>query len=98
MTVPLQGRNHGNGQTGQLPPEMFADMMAFTYSTRKVISRDLRYLYVNLFSRHFFAYVCAASYRIKLLTSQCTMLPKTPSKEPETSFKGASCEVKPSVS
>ena len=36
---------------------------------------------------NFCACVCAASDRIKQLTNQCTMLPKTPSTEPETSFE-----------
>ena len=67
--------------------ETFANTMAFTYFTWKVISRDRLTSKWTSSQDNFFACVCAASYRIKLLTNQCTVLSKTPSTEPETHFE-----------
>jgi len=74
------------GEQGHCPPP-------------KVCKRDgVHVLHTKRYSRdcvtstwtsqdNFFACDCPASYRIKLLTNQCTMLPKTPNTEPQTSFE-----------
>ena len=61
--------------------------MAFTYSTWKDFSRNCVTSKKTSSQDNFSAYVCTASYRIKLITNQCTMLPKTRSTEPETRFE-----------
>jgi len=74
-----------NGQTGQFPPKKnFRKHDAIQVLHMKSYFSRLRYLYVNFFSIQL-CRIRAASYLIKQLTNQCTMLPKTPNTEPETS-------------
>ena len=81
-----QGRRPqpGTGKPGNCPPRNFCEDDAIHVLHMKSYFLRLRYLYVNFFSRQL-CRIRAASYWIKLLTSQCTMLPKTPNTEPETS-------------
>jgi len=84
-----QGRNQERANRAFAPPPgIFANVMAFTYFTRKVISRNCVRSTCTYSQGNFFANVFAASYEIhKLLTNQCTMLPKTPNPKLETSFQ-----------
>ena len=75
-----------NGQTGQLPPRNFCKHDGILVLHLKRYFSRLRYLYVNFFSRQLIR-IRVASYWIKLLNNRCTMLPKTPNTDPETSFE-----------
>jgi len=76
-----------NQERANAPPEVFANKMALTYCTQRVISRDCITSTWTSSHNNLYACVCAASYWIKHLTNQHIMLPKTPNTEPETSFE-----------
>jgi len=80
----IQGRNQERANWAIAPPRNFCKHDAIHVLHMKSYFLRLRCLYVNFFSRQLYR-IRAASYWIKLLTSQCTMLPKTPNTEPETS-------------
>ena len=80
----VSGRQPGTGKPGNCPPpEIFANMMASTYIALKIFSRDCVISTWTSSPDNVFVCERAASceYRIKLLTNQCTMLPKTPNTE-----------------
>jgi len=72
------GLQPGTGKPGNCPPEIFANMMAFTYFTREDFSRNCVTSTQTSCQDNCFAYVCAVPYWMKLLTNQCTMLLKLP--------------------
>ena len=85
-----------NSQTGQLhPPKCFANMMAFTYCTRNVTSRDCVTSTWTSSQYSVFAYVCAASYRILKNINQ-SVYHVSENSQPRTGDKlwDASCEMK----
>jgi len=83
-----QGRNQERANRAIAPPEIFANVMAFTYFTRKVISRNCVRSTCTSSQDNLYANVFAASYGIhKLLTNQCTTLPKTANPELESTFQ-----------
>jgi len=82
-TPEVTGPQPGTGKPGNCHPRNFCKHDAIRVFHMKSYFLRLRYLYVNFFSRQL-CRIRAASYWTKLLTSQCTMLPKTPNTEPET--------------
>jgi len=80
----MAGPQPETGKPGNCPPRNFRKHDAIHVLHMKSYFSGLRYLYVNFFSRQL-CRMRAASYWIKQLTNQCSMQPKTPNTEPETS-------------
>ena len=84
--TPYQDSNQERTNRAIVPPRNFCKHDGIHALHMKSHFSRLRYLYVNFFSRQLFR-IRAASYWIKQLNNQCTMLPKTSSTESQTSFE-----------